>query len=38
MDYIINIFEYIVELISDIDFSAIYGILTDAIKVIGTLI
>ncbi len=38
MDYIINIFEYITELISDIDISSIYGILTDAIKAIGTLI
>ncbi len=38
MDYIINIFEYIAELISDIDIGGIYGILTDAIKVIGTLI
>ncbi len=38
MDYIINIFEYITELISDIDISSIYSILTDAIKVIGTLI
>ena len=37
MDLIINVFEYIFELISDIDFSDIYGIFTNIIDVIGKL-
>ncbi len=37
MDLIINIFEYIFELLSDIDFSDIYGILTNIIDVAGKL-
>lgn len=35
MDLIINIAEYIFELVSDIDFSDIYGIFTNIIDAIG---
>lgn len=35
MDLIINIAEYIFELISDIDFSDIYGIITNIVDSIG---
>ena len=35
MDFIINMAEHIFELLSDIDFSDIYGIITNVIESIG---
>ncbi len=37
MDFIINIAEYVFELLSDIDFSDIYGIITNVFDAIGKL-